>query len=1086
MKQLKKLLALVLAAACLLPAAAGAQEEAATAEEILASSVVLALDEPIALVGNARGGPRTEIDLLNPDVVAKEVDGRTLLPVAFVARQFGAVVDWDGGTSTVTISYGDNLATMVLGEMQLTLNGEPVALDVPVQTMWDRTMLPIRVVAEQILDKHVLWDGKGLVVISPQPLTLTDAEVDGLLQEIRDPAPLTRPYYKPASIAEDTVEQADALLEQWADEDDWCENFVPKSSPRDRQYSPVEEFGYENSWSWDPAKPNEIKDNASGLTFPNEDYPYEYLAVTTPLGKEVQVPVLECYNTAMCDYVLVEARIDYEKQQFLEDALNTLTNAYYQTGDERYARRIILSLNQWADNLPNYYITEGWNVNRPMSVEEAEEIGYARVEWTSSSNGCTNEISTVQVYALDAVYDSPTFAALSEEKGYDVKAHVIDDFYGEKITYMKDKTPVESLLLTNLPRTFDQFGQLGVVLHRADVAQWLGDYLNLTVDANFKRDKMFPESATYHFYCARENRDIAYTLKKYFQAYPEDIAATGDTYGNLNEQIEFLSQAMRVVDEISYPDGNVAPYGDCDGGVALKRNFSQSAILPAYGVAHLADGTFDNQTMWNIGAIDTSGHTHYDRNSIQLYAFGAELLGDIKYVRPLGRKYANDSTFSHNTVLVDGKDQQVMVEVVPNQAYGNEGHWFNGGNIELFADDGQGVAVSDVTNDWAYEETSRYQRMNILNTTDESRPYIVDIFAVEGGSRHEYLLHSSTAFDSTWDSDLDMEAMPGERPLTEPGDEWVEFQYTIDARDNYYPIFRNVSTAESEDGNYLVNFTKEGGDIGVNIHMAADESQTVYVGESPTPYRGSEQPQTLEDVYKYYTPFMMARREGAEGLKSVFVSVIEPFQGEGHITGVERLETSTGDPDHIALRVTMDDGRVDTILADLNGMGETTEFSADGGAYVLNGKVGVNCTDAAGQASQHAIAAPKFSAADSALACGVYQGTVSEIHSVKGGSAENAFVTDAELPTDGSLDGQFLSLEFGTYHTVNAPQVPEQDGISELYEISHVERRDGKTYVYLADDPALALTGGKTVELMRPMRTFDGAPSFTVGSLQVS
>ena len=83
---------------------------------------------------------------------------------------------------------------------------------------------------------------------------------------------------------------------------------------------------------------------------------------------------------------------------------------------------------------------------------------------------------------------------------------------------------------------------------------------------------------------------------------------------------------------------------------------------------------------------------------------------------------------------------------------------------------------------------------------------------------------------------------------------------------------------------------------------------------------------------------------------------------------------------------------------------------------------------------------------------------------------------------EGLLDGQYLSLEFGTYHTVNAPKVPTQDGISELYQISHVEQKDGKTYIYLTDDPALKLEGGKTVELMRPMRTFDGAPRFTVGT----
>ncbi len=1085
MKHLKKTAAILLAAICLLSAAVLAAEEPQTTEEILAKSIVLALDEPISLVGNARGGPRTEIDLLNEAVVPKEVNGRTLLPAAFVARQFGAVVDWDGKTSTVTISYGDKLAAMKLGDRFLTINGEQVSLDVPVQTMWGRTMLPIRVVAEQILDKQVLWDDKGLVVISPQPLTLTDAEVDALLAEIREPAPLSRPYYRPASVTEETVAQADALLEQWADEDDWCENFVPKSSPRDRQYSPVKEFGYQNNWSWTPEKPNEILDNASGLTFPNEKYPYQYITLTTPLGKTVDVPVLECHNTAMCDYVLVEAKIDYQKQNFLENALATLTNAYYQTGDERYARRIILSLNKWADNLPNCYITEGWNKNHPISVEEAEKMDFARVEWTSSSNGCTFEITNAQVNALDAVYDSPTFAVLSEEKGIDVKAHVLNDFYGAKITYIKDTTPVESLLLTNLPATFDRFGKLAVILHRPDVAQWLGDYLNLTVNANFKRDKMFPESGTYHFYCARENRDIAYTLKTYFRAYPDDIAQAGDTYRNLNEQIEFLSQAMRAVDTIAYPDGNIAPYGDCDTGVALKRNFSKTDILPAYGVAHLAGGTFDNQTVWNIGAIDTCGHTHYDRSSIQLYGFGAELLGDVKYVRPLGRKYANDSTFSHNTVLVNGKDQPVMVEVVPNQNYGNEGHWFNGGNITLFADDGSGVSVSEVNNDWAYDETTRYQRMNILNTTDETRPYVVDIFAVEGGSRHEYMLHSSTAFDSTWDSDLAMAKMPGDRPLTEPGDEWKEFQFTIDARENYYPIFRNVSTAEATDGKYRVGFTKADGDIGVNIHMAADENQTVYVGESPTPYRGKENPQTLDDVYKYYTPFMMARREGADGLKSVFVSVIEPFQGEGHVKSVERLAAEDGDPDHIALRVTLDDGRVDTILADLKPMGETTAFSVEDGAYMLNGKVGVYCRKKTG--SGFVLDSHRFSAADDIerVYSGVYQGNITEIHSVKNGDSENAFVTDAALP-EGILDGQYLSLEFGTYHTVNAPKVPAQDGISELYQISHVEQKDGKTYIYLADDPALKLEGGKTVELMRPMRTFDGAPRFTVGTMHSS
>ena len=42
---------------------------------------------------------------------------------------------------------------------------------------------------------------------------------------------------------------------------------------------------------------------------------------------------------------------------------------------------------------------------------------------------------------------------------------------------------------------------------------------------------------------------------------------------------------------------------------------------------------------------------------------------------------------------------------------------------------------------------SRYQRILMLNTVDLTRPYVVDVFRVTGGTTHDYLLHGAIAAD---------------------------------------------------------------------------------------------------------------------------------------------------------------------------------------------------------------------------------------------------------------------------------------------------------------------------------------------------
>jgi hypothetical protein len=60
----------------------------------------------------------------------------------------GAEVDWDEATRTVTAVRGDTTISLAIGSDQLYVNGVATTIDVPAQIINDRTMIPVRAIAE--------------------------------------------------------------------------------------------------------------------------------------------------------------------------------------------------------------------------------------------------------------------------------------------------------------------------------------------------------------------------------------------------------------------------------------------------------------------------------------------------------------------------------------------------------------------------------------------------------------------------------------------------------------------------------------------------------------------------------------------------------------------------------------------------------------------------------------------------------------------------------------------------------------------------------------------------------------------------
>ena len=154
---------------------AGCSAETTAAGE--ASSIVLQVDNPMMTVD----GVQKEIDP-GRGTVPLVVNDRTLVPVRAIVEEMGGTVAWDENTQTATLTYGSDEIRLTLDSTAAYLNGEEQTLDVAPISVNDRTMLPIRFIAESFRF-DVAWDEEQQLVTITKSQQGTDPS----------PAPTTSP-----------------------------------------------------------------------------------------------------------------------------------------------------------------------------------------------------------------------------------------------------------------------------------------------------------------------------------------------------------------------------------------------------------------------------------------------------------------------------------------------------------------------------------------------------------------------------------------------------------------------------------------------------------------------------------------------------------------------------------------------------------------------------------------------------------------------------------------------------------------------------------------------------------------------------
>lgn len=91
------------------------------------------------------------------DVAPKIVNDRTMLPIRIVAENLGGTVTWNGALQRVTIQKGEDVILITIGADTAYVNGAAVKLDAAAFVENGRTYLPLRFVSEN-LGAQVTWN----------------------------------------------------------------------------------------------------------------------------------------------------------------------------------------------------------------------------------------------------------------------------------------------------------------------------------------------------------------------------------------------------------------------------------------------------------------------------------------------------------------------------------------------------------------------------------------------------------------------------------------------------------------------------------------------------------------------------------------------------------------------------------------------------------------------------------------------------------------------------------------------------------------------------------------------------------------
>lgn len=109
---------------------------------------------------------KIEIDgkaMVPKDMPAVIIDGRTMLPMRQIAQELGCEVNWNEAAKQIYVMRGSDIIVFTVDSKTGYENGKKFTMDVPATIVNDRTMLPVRALADA-LHLNIKWDDPNRIV----------------------------------------------------------------------------------------------------------------------------------------------------------------------------------------------------------------------------------------------------------------------------------------------------------------------------------------------------------------------------------------------------------------------------------------------------------------------------------------------------------------------------------------------------------------------------------------------------------------------------------------------------------------------------------------------------------------------------------------------------------------------------------------------------------------------------------------------------------------------------------------------------------------------------------------------------------
>lgn len=793
-------------------------------------------------------------------------------------------------------------------------------------------------------------------------------------------------------------------------------------------------------FEWLPQEPMNLRCEVCGEVYPdNPKYPdNKSVSVKGPGGRES----FFYWEDSTGYRYFFRAHADYLMRLYLGKQIQYLACLYAETGEEIYAEPAAILLQRFSEVVPGY----AFALDLPFHQKQFHAATDDRVRGS--------RLYGPSIWSLWTEHDVlgqflAGYTALNDWSGWEelepknARQAIEDDLIGYLVDFV---LTFDDPLTSVSPRIWKNAIHAGRLLDRPKWVHEGIDRFGDMLEKRFLHDGFWHEtSPSAHANILKELSAVREIATGYSD--PEGFeSGNSDRFDDLDLPREFplYRLALEAREQIRLPSGRLIPLNRTWAIPPMAREeegsprkSSESFLLPGLGLAILATGEGNEQFFSWLDFTWGEKDKHRSALSIGLFGYDREVLSDIGATNTRLREAWAASTMSHNTVVVNGQEQALD----ENQS---------GNRVIAFAN-GRRFHMAAVENDSAYPGiTEKYRRTLILVGSEAGDAYLLDVFEIKGGKRHDYLLHGDSDFEST----IKIEGTPLEPfrgTLVNPG---VTFQQPETPEDDMgkegaFSFIQNLQIGNAREPLRIDFRLSNDSRKGHRTIFAPISDVEIFTGNSPA-IRPAEENDA--ELAHYSRPSFVARREGTN-LNSVFVAAHEPING---FPRLHDIRTRFAD-DRIWISIRHAGGRDYLSILRSDNPPDSATFNTSKGEFTTDGTYSIVRLDRQDAVvSAHLVEGKKLEFRNFHLdGSGQFKGTIKQM---LGGEAGKTAFEIAERISPKIADTLIVGLP---------------DGSSRAYSVTRVEPSPGGTTVHVRESAGFTVEKNEIL-IKVPERTIEG------------